>query len=56
MGNKDIMKVIAEIHNRLYQVPFSGEQMLAVSDCIVMLRSLLRTLNDAEQETEREEA
>ena len=43
--NKEIMASVAEVYNRLYRTPFSGDQMMVVSDCIRILHGVLQELN-----------
>ena len=45
MTNAEIMKVIAPVHNALWNMNVSQEQTLIVGDCVRALRSLLDELN-----------
>lgn len=46
MEHKELMRVIADVYNRLYHTPFSGDQMLVVSDCLKILYGTLEKMNE----------
>lgn len=55
MDNKELMRVIADVYNRLYRTPFSGDQMLVVADCLKILYGTLDKLNESNAPQKEEE-
>lgn len=45
MEHKELMRALADVYNRLYRTPFSGDQMLVVADCLKILYGTLDALN-----------
>lgn len=47
MDSKEIMQVLANIHNRLCDITVKGESAIPLGDCIRGLRKLIEDMNRA---------
>lgn len=54
MKTADILQQIVDVHNRIIQIPVSGEGTLMMADAIMELRRLAQALkNDVDQSGEK---